>query len=134
MQHAEGLLAGLGQVPLGQVDKALDHAIGQLIGGVRQHQLAQAGHQRRRDQQGHVEDVRKHFFQVIPPGPTGHAVGVRGGDGDFPGVVEYLVERLPVTVAPQIIVERRLAVALDTRHTELQIGFIHRRFAPARQV
>ena len=133
-QHAEGLLTGFGQVSLGQVDQALDHAIGQLPGRVRQHQLTEARHQRCRHQQGNVEDVREHFFQVVPPGPAGHAVGVFGGDGDLPAIAEHLVEGLPVTVTPQVIVEGRLAVGLDARHTELQSGFIHRGFAPARQV
>ncbi|MND92805.1 hypothetical protein D3C76_375250 [compost metagenome] len=133
-QHAEDLLSGLGQASLGQVDKALDHAFGHLIGRVRQHQLAQSRHQLCRHLQGNVEDVREYFFQVVPPGPAGHAVGVFGGDGDFPGVVENLVEGLPVAVAPQIVIEDRLSVGLDARHTELQIGFIHRRFTPARQV
>ncbi|MNV24263.1 hypothetical protein D3C71_1153210 [compost metagenome] len=133
-QDAEGLLAGLGQASLGQVDKAFDHAIGQLIGRVRQHQWAQDRHKWGRHQQGDREDVREHFFQVVPPGPAGHAVGVFGGDGDLPGIVENLVEGLPVAIAPQVIVEGRRAVGLDARHTEMQIGFIHRRFAPARQI
>ncbi|MNK96937.1 hypothetical protein D3C87_1172490 [compost metagenome] len=99
-QHTDGLLTGLCQATFGQVDNALDHLIGQLISGVRQHQLAHAGHQRRDHQQCGVEYVREHFFQVIPPGPAGHAVGVLGGNRDVPCVVEHLVDFLPVEVTP----------------------------------
>ncbi|MNQ54710.1 hypothetical protein D3C85_687830 [compost metagenome] len=100
LQHADGLLTGLGQATFSQIDNALDHFIGELISGVRQHQFTHARHQRRDHQQRGVEDVREHFFQVIPPGPAGHAVGVLGGNRDVPCVVEHLVDFLPVEVTP----------------------------------
>ncbi|MNM78341.1 hypothetical protein D3C81_902390 [compost metagenome] len=118
----------------GHIDDTLDHFVNYLIGGVGQHQLAKAGNKRRHHQQRDIEDVRKHFFQVIPPGPAGHAVGILGGNREFLCIVENLVELLLVVVAPKIFLVSGLPVGLDVRQAEFQVGVGYGCLTPTGQI
>ena len=124
----------MGQVTFSQVDDSLDNLIGDLIRGIGQHQHAQLGNEGHGHQHRQIEHVRQDFFQIVPPCPAGHAVGVFGGYRNLPGIVENLVEFLLVEVLPQVTGKACFAILLNRRYAKLQVGMIHRRIAPVGQV
>ena len=100
------------------IDDAFEYVVEHLVGGIGQHQLTQEGYERGDDHEGGVENVREHFFQIVPPCPTGHTVGIVGGNGDFPGIIDDFVQFDLVQITPQVlagIVSDFIAYSLDAK-------------------